>query len=82
MTYAELWTAHVVKKARIRAEIYSLLQAMIKSRTQAGYTNGYTYLELHDADFKPNWEVNTPVICVEVAPSYRGRLSISFYTKR
>lgn len=82
MTYEELWGAQVVKKARIRAAVYYHLQAMIKSRTQEGYTNGCTYLELSDTDFKPKWEVITPVICVKVEPTYRGRLSIAFYTKR
>lgn len=82
MTYEDLWAAHVVKKARIRADIYNHLQSMIKSRTKAGYTNGVTYLEMYGADFKPKWEVNTPVICVMVEPTYRGRLSIAFFTKR
>lgn len=82
MTYEELWAAQVMSKARMHADIYYHLQAMIKSRTKAGYTNGVIYLDMSGMGYKPKWQVNTPVICVKVEPTYRGQLLIAFYTKR
>lgn len=91
MTYEELYGAHVVRKSKVFAEVYSTLQNMIKARTKAGYVNGVTYILVPEAFSNILWMRDTPYIKVKVWPSkgryvnteyIRDRLYISFETKR
>lgn len=91
MTYEELYGAHVVRKGKVFADLYSTLQNMIKSRTKAGYVNGITYIVVPESFANTHWMRDTPYIKVKVWPSKgryvesrytQDRLCISFETKR
>lgn len=91
MTYEELYGAHVVRKGKVFADLYSTLQNMIKARTKAGYVNGITYIVVPENFANTHWMRDTPCIKVKVWPSKgryvesrytQDRLCISFETKR
>ena len=91
MTYEELYGAHVVRKGKVFADLYSTLQNMIKARTKAGYVNGITYIVVPESFANTHWMRDTPCIKVKVWPSKgryvesrytQDRLYISFETKR
>lgn len=79
MTYEELWGAQVRTRAEAFAELYSTLQHLIKSRTEAGYIDG-------DAQLRNKYKdvvIDTPVITVTIKHYKHSYVTyLSFKTKR
>lgn len=80
--YQELYSAHVRRRAEEFADVYQTLQHLIKSRTKAGYIDGFADLKYLYKEHFTLLDNDVMKVVITAKSRTTGKSGIWFGTKR